>query len=269
MDINLPDIKNINLDDIEKRYCIDANSKHKKPPVLHYILQGNEEYPILTKGSFSAWKGQAKGRKSTVMTLLDASFTQRPLPLLNKIYCSKGANSMLHFDTEEAPHEVYKIYKRVDELTKGNERTGFNLYYLRPFHPHERFDIITRMIEKYSGSIDFVVIDGILDLVTEMNSEEQATDLVSWLLKMTENHNIHIACIIHENYASEKASGHVGSYILRKAETIISINKYKHDKKLSTVEPSMMRSQHFDTFFVGIDRNDLPYIDSTETKSDF
>jgi hypothetical protein len=268
MAIQLPDIKEIDISQIEQSNIIQYDGKYKIPPVIMSIVEGDKILPIMSIGSFSAWKGQAKGRKTTALTLIDSAYLSCPDLFLGKLITPATNGFILHFDTEQAPHETYKSLRRIASLTDGKiER--LIMFYLRPFNPHERFDIITKLIEKYSESLELVIIDGILDLVTEMNSEEQATEITSWLLKMTEVHGIHIACVIHENYASEKASGHVGSYILRKAETIISVNKYKPDKKLSIIEPSFMRGEHFSPFLIGIDRNDLPYIEVTELECDF
>lgn len=270
MKIELPPVKEVDLSVIEGKHQILFDGKYHEPPVLCSIIEGEKIFPIMTLGSFSAWKGQAKGRKSTVLSMVDAAHVMRPLPLFRKFVCPESDKGLLHFDTEQAPHEVYKVVNRVMQLSGNQSHAGgFNMFYLRPFTPFERLEIITKMIEKYSGSIELVVIDGILDLVTEMNSEEQATDLSSWLLRMTEVHNIHIACIIHENYGDGKAAGHVGSYILRKAESIISINKHKAESSLSVVEPSMMRGEHFTPFLMGIDVNGLPCIHVTAIEAEF
>ncbi len=41
-------------------------------------------------------------------------------------------------------------------------------------------------------------------------------------MKWTELHNIHICTVIHENYGSAKARGHIGTELANKAETVNS-----------------------------------------------
>ncbi len=52
---------------------------------------------------------------------------------------------------------------------------------------------------KTASNIGLVIIDGARDLLSDINSQEQGTELVSKYMKWTELYNIHIATVIHEN----------------------------------------------------------------------
>ncbi len=260
MKIELPDIKSIDINEIEKNHLIRLDGKYEQPPVLISIIDEHNEFPIAHLGGFSVLKGQSKGRKTTFLNTFKAAYQMRPVPLLNTILFHDTKRKMLWFDTEQAPYEIYYHEKIATKLAGIEKLVGLKTYYLRPFAPDERFEIISQIIDKYKDEVCFVVIDGILDLVNSMNSEEEATMITSWLLKKTENYNQHHCVIIHENYDSGKASGHVGSYLLRKAESIIEINLNKKDGRLSDITPRMMRKKKFPAFSITIDDNGLPAI---------
>lgn len=68
---------------------------------------------------------------------------------------------------------------------------------------------------------DFVVLDGVSDLIVDPNSSEQSTAIINDLMAFTKEYDCHILTVIHANIGSEKARGHLGSEALRKCETAI------------------------------------------------
>lgn len=68
---------------------------------------------------------------------------------------------------------------------------------------------------------DFVVLDGVSDLIADPNSSEQSTSVINDLMAFTKEYDCHVLTVIHANVGSEKARGHLGSEALRKCETAI------------------------------------------------
>ena len=68
-----------------------------------------------------------------------------------------------------------------------------------------------------------VVIDGIADLVSDVNNLDESSMVIQKLMKWTEELDCHIITVIHSNYGSEKPTGHLGSYLEKKAETQIQL----------------------------------------------
>ena len=69
--------------------------------------------------------------------------------------------------------------------------------------------------------LGFVVIDGIRDLVYDINSPSEATCVISKLMQWTDEYQIHLHTILHQNKSDENARGHIGTEINNKAETVI------------------------------------------------
>lgn len=70
-----------------------------------------------------------------------------------------------------------------------------------------------------------VIIDGVADLVLDVNSAEECNGIVAELHMLAIKHDCPIINVIHKNPGSEKTRGHLGSQLERKAETNLSLDK--------------------------------------------
>ena len=82
----------------------------------------------------------------------------------------------------------------------------------------------------------------------------------SSLLRWTEEHNIHIIVILHENPGSDKARGHIGTELTNKAETVIALEVDKSDDSISIVSAGFCRNKSFKPFAFQITDDGLPQI---------
>lgn len=222
---------------------IKSTDEIKENPVCLSILEGVKEIPLLTLGNFSSIIGKAKSRKTFLLTLF--------------LGCMAGVGSLQHkfkknltgkvvlFDTEQSSWYVQKVVKRVEKLAENNKL--FTAYGLRPFAPHKRVELIEEYLYTNKG-IKFVAIDGIRDLVRNINSEEEATEIVHRFMKWTYELNIHIITVIHMNKVDMSARGHIGTEVQNKSESVISVIKEIGEDYLSKVEHKFARGLDFDDF---------------------
>lgn len=225
-------------------------------PPPQVILQINGE-PLGTLGNFSLLIGKAKSRKTFLVSYLMAqAFKQNHTP---------GKSRIVFVDTEQAAYHSLKVGKRVlklieeDEPARGN--IPFHIFALRKYDTRQRLQMIEQIIEYYDD-LAILVIDGIRDLVTSINDEEQATDMTSRLLRWTEEKNIHILTVLHQNKGDFNARGHLGTELVNKAETTVSVSKDSNNDSLSKVEPEYTRHKEFPKFAFSIDENGLPQIET-------
>jgi predicted transposase YbfD/YdcC len=103
-----------------------------------------------------------------------------------------------------------------------------------------------------------VAIDGIRDLLTKgINDETEATELTSLFLKWSYDYHLHIILLLHMNKGDEQARGHIGSEVVNKAETTISVTKENRSNVFKVVcEDS--RDKPFDDFGFTITEDGLP-----------
>ena len=233
------------------------------PPEIAWEIRddNSEEFNILgTLGNFSLVKGKAKSKKSFFINMAIAAAVGKGL-LQNKLRSplKDDFNQVLYFDTEQSKYHVQKAVKRICTQIGVGIPSNLNTYGLRKSSPSERLKLVEYAIEN-TPDLGFLVIDGIRDLITSINDESESTNMASKLLKWTEEYNIHIVVVLHENPGSDKARGHIGTELTNKAETVIALEVDKSDDKISTVTAGFCRNKAFKPFAFEITDDGLPKI---------
>ncbi|MDA9277675.1 AAA family ATPase [Polaribacter sp.] len=233
------------------------------PPEIAWEIKDDDsgEFNILgTHGNFSLVKGKAKSKKSFFINMAIAAAVGKGL-LQNKLrsLLKDDFNKVLYFDTEQSKYHVQKAVKGICTQIDVDIPNNLNTYGLRKSSPSERLKLAEYAIEN-TPSLGFVVIDGIRDLITSINDEAEASNIASKLLKWTEEYNIHIVVVLHENPGSDKARGHIGTELMNKAETVIALQVDKYDESVSSVSAGFCRNKAFKPFAFTITDDDLPKI---------
>lgn len=271
---------NPQFNDLEQPETIKSHIQElKKPPVQKYAeleVKATDVIPppktawkqekrnitaiLGTLGNFSLIIGKAKSRKSFFINIAVSTVLKKD-KLLNQF---KGAlpddkRKVLYFDTEQGKYHVQLALKRVCKQISEDIPKDLKVYYLRSKKPSERLKIIEEIIYK-TENLGFVVIDGIKDLVTSINDEAEATMIASKLLKWTEELDIHIVTVLHQNKSDNNARGHIGTELINKAETVLSVTKNEQDKDISVVEAQLCRNIDPEPFAFEIDAEGVPVI---------
>lgn len=233
-----------------KVHKIDINEEIQPPQIAWSLKnQHSEEFEILgTLGNFSLITGKAKSRKTFFMNIAISAVIQNEL-VLNRFSgeLPPDQNQVLYFDTEQGKYHVQIALKRICQLSGIKEPNNLQVYFLRSFSPKERLEAIEYLIYK-TPNLGFVVIDGIKDLITSINDESEASMITTKLLKWSEERNIHIVTVLHQNKGDTNARGHIGTELINKAETVLSIEKSETDESISVVIPKQTRNKEPEKF---------------------
>ncbi len=225
-----------------------------KPPEIAWAQENRNNTAVLgTLGNFSLIIGKAKSRKSFFINIAVSAVLNKGT-LLNQFTgrLPLDKRKVLYFDTEQGKYHVQLALKRICKQIAVDVPEDLKVYHLRSKNPSERLEIIEHAIYS-TENLGFVVIDGIKDLVTSINDEAEATMIASKLLKWTEEKNIHIVTVLHQNKSDNNARGHIGTELLNKAETVLSVTKNEQDKDISIVEAQMCRNIEPEPFAFEID----------------
>lgn len=264
--INLDGPKDFDLDfkKMMAESYIDPSEEIKTQPVCISIgtntYKGNE-YPVPfgSYGDFSCIVGASKSRKTFLKSMVIASFIGGNSNLLIPSFKGhrKTDSVVIEFDTEQSKFHAQRVVRRVCDMVGGNYGL-YKTYGLRPYSPRERFEFIEYIImeSEFKNNIGLISIDGYVDLVTDFNSLEQASGLVEKLMKWTSLGNLHCTGVLHKNFGSDKPVGHVGSAVLKKAETIVFVEK---DGDFTNVKCEYSRNIPFEDFSFGVNSDWLPY----------
>lgn len=204
---------------------------------------GGEYRTLGTLGDFSMIIGKAKSRKSFFINIALSAVLSKD-KLLDQF---EGAlpfdkRKVLYFDTEQSKYYVQLAIKRICDRINEPEPDDLKVYALRKLKPSDRLKAIEYLIY-HTDNLGFVVIDGIKDLVTSINDEAEATMIGSKLLQWTEEREIHILNVLHQNKSDNNARGHIGTELINKAETTLSVTKDDQDKDISIVQAEYCRGK--------------------------
>ena len=97
-------------------------------------------------------------------------------------------------------HDCNATYHETGRVAANEDCARFYFLALRKFNPKERLAIIDDAISQIEG-LGFVVIDGIRDLVYDINSPSEATCVISKLMQWTDEYQIHLHTILHHHFA--------------------------------------------------------------------
>ena len=163
---------------------------------------------------------------------------------------------ILWIDTEQGKPECIKTIRFISKLVNGDELKhpgNFHFISLRQFNYKQRIELTEYAINSIEN-LSFVVIDGIRDFVSSINDEREATFIADKLLKWTQQKNIHILTILHQNKGDANARGHLGTELMNKAETVAKLTRDEaNGTRLTIVEPEFTRHKDFEPFAYSID----------------
>lgn len=181
----------------------------------------------ISKDNISGFIGRAKSRKSFAVTMFAAALCGG-LNLYNK-FKAIAAYKVLYADTEQSADDVQLVTKRVNKMI-GSEDNLF-MYALKPLNPKERIEAIELLLDKHKP--DVLVIDGIKDLLYDINNAVESTVLMSLIQKWNVKYDIHISCVLHQNKADGNARGHIGTELDNKSQVLFRITQSEIDKSIS------------------------------------
>ena len=217
---------------------------------------------IATLGNFSASTGKPKSKKTFNVSAIVASALSGKEVLKYKAELPPCKNRVLYIDTEQSKCHCHKVLHRILTLAglptdQENDRIEF--FVLREYTPDQRRDIIRWALHE-EENIGLVIIDGIRDLIHDINSPSESLDIINELMRWSSYYELHIHTVLHLNKGDDNTRGHIGTELNNKAETVLQITKSTQDGNISEVKAMHIRDREFDPFAFRINDNALPEV---------
>ncbi len=248
------------IDTLVRSCWVDPNIVIPAPPVI--LKVGG--IILATSGNISATIGKAKSKKSFLMSIMAAAAASNTEVTSVEGCLTSTKRKVVYFDTEQSNYHVAKQQVRILKL--GAAKENLKVYRLREQNTSLRIDIIKRVITT-SSDVGLFIIDGIRDLlVNGINDEANATEILDLLLHLSSKYNTHIMVVLHQNKTDANARGHIGTEILNKAETTISVTKDLQDDRISVVQAEYSRNKPFEAFAFQINEDGIPEVAAVPIK---
>jgi hypothetical protein len=237
---------------------VNPNEEIAYPPSS--ISMGEKEFrgvkydiPISTFGNIVFVQAPPKSMKTFFISLISSAYLSGGNKYTGKL---KGnyQGKLMHVDTEQGTFHALKTFQRPCRMSEINT-DNYLTFALRPYAPRER----TQFIDWYLANheVKFLIIDGIADLVNDVNDLKECNKMIQKLMKWSEKYDMTIITVIHTNYGSDKPTGHLGSAIEKKCEAQINLT---FDGSLASVTCKRTRNFAFEDFEFEIDNSGLPTI---------
>lgn len=211
-----------------------------KPDTVLAIEQDGHAIPVWTRGSVSGIIGKAKGGKTGWVVVAVAAVLCGRVDGGNIALTSTATGNVLFFDTEQGRYYGSVTLGRIRQLAPdGIDRLKY--YDLREHQPKKRLELIRHAIQQETVPPALVVLDGLRDVVFDINASDEAIIILTDLMAVSVTHDTHIVCVLHQNKGDANARGHLGTELINKAEAIFSVNKSPDDPSASIIEPEQMR----------------------------
>lgn len=257
--------KEITGKDIEKESYVDPKEEISRQPIA--ISCGEYRYkdqiyplPLGSYGDYSCIVGSSKSKKTFIKSAIEACYIGGKA---NNFFDNLEGHYqipkfVISVDTEQSKYHSKRVFDRVHEMV-GAISPLYRGYSLRKYSPNQRMMFLDWLFDEspFRNKLGIVSIDGFADLINNFNDLDQANELQHKLMKWSETRNCHIIGILHRNFGSDKPVGHIGSSVLKKAETVMYIEKV--DSETSLIKCEYSRNLPFDDFQFRINENWLPY----------
>jgi len=240
----------------------------ERPEILLSI--GQHEYkgnyyptPVMTAGEFSAIVATSKSKKTFLKSAMCGCYIGgNANQLFPNIKTHRDKDyTILDFDTEQGKYYTQRTFRRPHEIA-GATYDNFKGFATRHLPTRERVILIDECLKRQATFCNEVVklvfIDGVADLVENTNDLVLSSEIADYLLRWTYEYNIHICVVIHKSALTNKPLGHMGTYVLKKAETVIDLEKDENGT-IKVTNP-YSRGYQFDEFNFDINKDALPYL---------
>jgi len=220
-------------------YFVDVSAD---PPNEEFLLTW-QDVPFLPKGDMTTVKAKAKSGKTQFVKQIIAALIS-PSGQCNGITRARDHPYRVYWmDTEQSHCSSYKAYKMVLRLagiddSKNDE--NLTLANSRMQGYKDRFEQLENDVRH--ADYDVVVLDGIKDVVKNINDPEETDELMSRVLRLIQDRNINLLSVIHENPNGEDAKmrGWLGTELANKSFEVFEIKPNK-ETEIFTVENTERR----------------------------
>ena len=269
------------MQSIQEECVIDINKKIEHPPVAISFKtkevstkDGLKSFPIPigTYGNFSFVQAPPKSMKTFFVSLLGSAFCNPKGKYTKGMSSFRDNKHFVHFDTEQGEWHAQRVFKRIQWMNKGLKLDFYHTFALRKISYRSRIDFIEYYLDcmrEEGKEIGLVVIDGVADLVSDANNLEESSAIVQKIMAWTTIYNCHIVTVIHSNNGSDKPTGHLGSFLEKKAETQIQLSRDENKLGAITVSCKRSRNTPFEQFDFKLDEQGLPKVINTDDLVNF
>jgi len=238
-------------------------------PQAEKILFTIDGKNIGTTQSFVTFQGLPKAGKSTFITSVVASaFTTWDI-FSCKLVFPANRKRLCYVDTESSDYDYYRVLERIrQQIITDFLPHNFDSFLFREDSPSEIKEMIEAYLEE-NKDCSIIILDGVLDLIQDFNNVEQSFFLVQWLKKITKKYDLLVLLVLHLGKKDQNSLGHIGSYLDRKSQSVLKIEKNKENKTLNLTPQFLRSSEDFEPISIMYQSNSWYQVENDKKTTDY
>ena len=223
-----------------------------------FLLHGK---PCFARGELTGLSGKAKSGKTFVSSILMALCFRSQVLSVERI--EQKPLHVLWYDTEQSEESTQDILRnRIIPLTEIPEdqfpMDMLDVFNVRGELYSTRLALLELAVERYHP--DLVILDGIRDLVADINDGVVAQDTVERLMRLASQNRCAIVCVLHQNKSQEDRNlrGWIGTELKNKAFEVYECTK-SSERIFSWSQTDTRKYDIAEQLQFSVNDNGLPY----------
>ena len=225
-----------------------------------YPYMGSSERIVFgSYGDFSCIVGASKSMKTKLKMALVAGYIGGGATNYFNEIVGIGSEGrwIIDIDTEQSRYHTKRMKSDICRMVGVSNYPKMVTFHLRRYEPAQRRRFLEWIAyeSEYSGNIGLICVDGAADLIDDSNDLVSSQALTNLFMKITEDQDCHLITVLHKTKSGGKPTGHIGSAIMKKAETVAFVTRDEDEVK---VTPDYTRNYPFREFTFKLDADYLP-----------
>ena len=223
--------------------------------------------PCFPRGELVALSGKAKSGKTFVSSILMALCLRSPMLSVERI--EPRRLHVLWYDTEQSEESTQDILvHRIMPLAGLDAKAPdvgslFDIFNVRAEGYDKRLTMLEVAVRHYHP--DLVILDGIRDLVADINDGVVAQDCIERLMHLASDCRCCIVCVLHQNKSVEDRNlrGWIGTELKNKAFEVYQCEK-SSERIFTWGQTDTRKYDILDTLKFAVNDEGLPYLCTEE-----
>lgn len=232
----------------------------KELPPMEFLLK-LFDVPCCPRGELVAFTGKAKSGKTFVMSMMMAAAAASEVLAFRRT--TFEPLQVLWIDTEQSDQSTQDILRNrlVPMVCGGGEgfpESMYDIFNVRTESWTERMPLLMAAIDLCHP--DLVILDGVRDLVDDINNGQLAHEVTERLMKVAQQARCCIVCVIHQNKAAEDRTlrGSIGTELTNKAFEVYECEKLMPSRTFVMTQKLTRKYDIVDSLYFTVDDRGLP-----------
>ena len=237
----------------------------KELPKMEFLFRLFHK-PCFPRGELVALSGKAKSGKTFVSSILMALSYRSQVLSVERIEPKRL--HVLWYDTEQSEESTQDILRnRIIPMTGIPEDQFpmdiFDIFNVRAEGYDQRLPMLEAAVRHYHP--DLVILDGIRDLVADINDGVVAQECLERLMHLASDERCCIVCILHQNKSVEDRNlrGWIGTELKNKAFEVYECSK-SSERIFTWGQTDTRKYDILDTLKFAVNDDGIPYLCSEE-----